>query len=85
MRTRTASNSHEYVVYKRRWGAMVACAAVNAATNTLMLSMSPVATEAAVYFDKEPKDIDLLTAVALLTSVPFAVISTWLVERIGMR
>jgi len=52
MRTRTASNTHEYFVYKRRWGVLIAVSAVNAATNTIMFSLSPLADEAAEYFKK---------------------------------
>ncbi len=76
---------HEYRVYPSRWLVLVTVASLNVGVNTLLFSYSAVANDAARYFDKEPEDIDVLTTVALLTSLIVALVATWLVDTLGLR
>ncbi len=72
-------------VYRSRWGVLSAVCVLNVAINTLQYSYSPIATDAADYFGKEPSDINNLTSVALIFSFVVSLASTWLIETLGLR
>ncbi len=88
--TNSTKNESEHVdrtptVYRSRWGVLSAVCVLNVAINTLQYSYSPIATDAADYFGKEPSDINNLTSVALIFSFVVSLASTWLIETLGLR
>ncbi len=88
--TNSTKNESEHMdraptVYRSRWGVLSAVCVLNVAINTLQYSYSPIATDAADYFGKEPSDINNLTSVALIFSFVVSLASTWLIETLGLR
>ena len=48
-------------------------------------SFAPVSTLVAAYFDTTVSAIDLLVVVVTLAGMPVSLISTWVIDRVGLR
>ncbi len=78
-------DAEKHTVYKERWHVLLTVASLNIGINTLLYSYSPVAVDAAQYFEKEPDDINNFTTIGLVCSLIVSLAATWLVEHIGLR
>lgn len=74
-----------YQDYPARWSVLLAVVMLNIANNALWISYSSVATQSADYYEKEVSDIDWLGTIGFLVGIPFCLVSTWVVDRFGIR
>ncbi len=74
-----------YKVYPSRWGVLVAVALLTVANNTLWISYAAINTIAADYYHKDPGQIDMLTTVSFVIGIPLCLLSTWIVNKLGLR
>ena len=75
----------EYKVYFRRWIVLICVVLLTIANNALWISFASVNSKAAEYFGKTSTEIDLLSTVSFIVGIPFCLISTWVVDRLGLR
>ena len=74
-----------HVDYPSRWGVLWTVFLLNIANNALWISFSSVATTSASYYEKSIDDIDWLGSIGFIVGVPMCLISTWVVDRFGLR
>lgn len=74
-----------FQVYKRRWFVLATVAMLNISINILWISFSSVASSVAYYYEVSPTNVDLLSAVGFLIGLPVCLISTWMVDKLGLR
>lgn len=74
-----------FIVYKRRWFVLATVAMLNVSLNILWISFSSVASSVAYYYQVAPSDVNLLSAIGFLVGLPVCLLSTWMVDRFGLR
>ena len=74
-----------YRAYPSRWGVLATVFCLNLANNALWISFSSIATTAAEYYEKSVDDVDWLGTIGFIVGIPMCLISTWIVDRFGLR
>ncbi|XP_061643715.1 solute carrier family 49 member A3 isoform X2 [Phyllopteryx taeniolatus] len=74
-----------FKVYKRRWLVLLVLCLLNCSNATLWLTFAPVADQSAQYLKATLADINWLSLVYMVVSVPLSVVSTWMLDTIGLR
>ena len=75
----------DYKAYGQRWVVLVCVVLLTIANNALWISFATVNSKAAEYFDKTSSEIDLLSTISFVVGIPFCLLSTWIVDRLGLR
>ena len=76
---------NQYRDYPSRWGVLATVFCLNLANNALWISFSSIATTAAEYYEKSVDDVDWLGTIGFIVGIPMCLISTWIVDRFGLR
>ncbi|XP_072291990.1 solute carrier family 49 member A3 [Eucyclogobius newberryi] len=72
-------------VYKRRWFVLLVLCLLNFSNATLWLSFAPVASQTASYLDVTLAQVNWLSLVYMLVSVPLSLGTTWMLDTLGLR
>ncbi|XP_042864624.1 solute carrier family 49 member A3-like isoform X2 [Penaeus japonicus] len=75
----------QYVVYPRRWAVLVTVALLNISNAALWINIAPVAYTVASYYKRQLWEINWFSLVFLFVSIPFCFVSTFSVNRLGLR
>ena len=76
---------NQYRDYPSRWGVLATVFCLNLANNALWISFSSIATTAAEYYGNSVSDVDWLGTIGFIVGIPMCLISTWIVDRFGLR
>ncbi|XP_078004668.1 solute carrier family 49 member A3 isoform X2 [Phascolarctos cinereus] len=74
-----------YQTYKRRWLFLLVVSLLNCSNAMLWLSFAPVADKIAHYFQLSMMQINWLSLIYLVISVPFGIVATWILDSFGLR
>ncbi|XP_061690300.1 solute carrier family 49 member A3 isoform X1 [Syngnathoides biaculeatus] len=74
-----------FKAYKRRWLLLLVVCLLNCSNATLWLSFAPVADQSAQYLKATLGEINWLSVVYMVVSIPLSVVSTWMLDTIGLR
>ncbi|KAM6220847.1 solute carrier family 49 member A3 [Rhynchocyon petersi] len=74
-----------YRAYARRWLFLLAVSLLSCSNATLWLSFAPVADTFAKHFSLTIKQINWLSLIYLLVSIPFGVVAVWFLDSVGLR
>nr|XP_039324351.1 solute carrier family 49 member A3 isoform X4 [Saimiri boliviensis boliviensis] len=71
--------------YARRWVFLAAVGLLSCSNATLWLSFAPVADVVAEHFGLSTEQINWLSLVYLVVSIPFGVAAIWVLDSVGLR
>ncbi|XP_006893705.1 PREDICTED: major facilitator superfamily domain-containing protein 7 [Elephantulus edwardii] len=74
-----------YRVYARRWVFLLAVSLLSCSNATLWLSFAPVADTFAKYFHLSVEQVNWLSLIYLVLSIPFGLVSIWFLDSVGLR
>nr|XP_035950196.1 solute carrier family 49 member A3 isoform X1 [Halichoerus grypus] len=74
-----------YRVYARRWVFLLVLSLLNFSNATLWLSFAPVADTIAHHFFLSTKQINWLSLIYLVASIPSGVVAIWVLDSVGLR
>ncbi|XP_019574906.2 solute carrier family 49 member A3 isoform X1 [Rhinolophus sinicus] len=74
-----------YRAYARRWVFLLVLSLLSCSNATLWLSFAPVADTIAQHFLLSTEQINWLSLVFLVVSIPFGVVAIWVLDSIGLR
>uniref|UniRef100_F6XEJ5 Solute carrier family 49 member 3 n=1 Tax=Monodelphis domestica TaxID=13616 RepID=F6XEJ5_MONDO len=74
-----------YQTYKRRWFFLGVVSLLNCSNAMLWLSFAPVADKISDYFQLSMIEINWLSLIYLVISIPFGIIATWFLDSFGLR
>ncbi|KAJ0002722.1 hypothetical protein NQD34_007871 [Periophthalmus magnuspinnatus] len=72
-------------VYKRRWFVLLVLCLLNLSNATLWLSFAPVSSQTASYLGVSLAQVNWLSLVYMLLSVPLSLGTTWMLDALGLR
>nr|XP_061793320.1 solute carrier family 49 member A3-like [Nerophis lumbriciformis] len=75
----------QFKVYKRRWLVLLVLCLLNCSNATLWLTFAPVADQSAEYLKVTLADINWLSVVYMVVSIPLSVGTTWMLDTVGLR
>ncbi|XP_041608575.1 solute carrier family 49 member A3 isoform X2 [Vulpes lagopus] len=74
-----------YRVYARRWIFLLVLSLLNCSNAALWLSFAPVADIIAHHFVLSTKQINWLSLIYLVVSIPSGVVAIWVLDSVGLR
>ncbi|XP_027692269.1 solute carrier family 49 member A3-like [Vombatus ursinus] len=74
-----------YRTYKRRWFFLLVVSLLNCSNAMLWLSFAPVADKIAHYFQLSMTQINWLSLIYLVISIPFGIVATWILDSFGLK
>lgn len=74
-----------YVAYPRRWAVLGTVALLNISNAALWINIAPVAYTVASYYKRQLWEVNWFSLVFLFVSIPFCFVSTFSVNRLGLR
>ncbi|XP_032189402.1 solute carrier family 49 member A3 isoform X4 [Mustela erminea] len=74
-----------YRAYARRWVFLLVLSLLNFSNATLWLSFAPVADTIAHHFFLSTKQINWLSLIYLVASIPSGVVAIWVLDSVGLR
>ncbi|XP_044537733.1 solute carrier family 49 member A3 [Gracilinanus agilis] len=74
-----------YQTYKRRWFFLGVVSLLNCSNAMLWLSFAPVADKISDYYHLSMMEINWLSLIYLVISIPFGIIATWILDSFGLR
>ncbi|XP_008062200.1 major facilitator superfamily domain-containing protein 7 [Carlito syrichta] len=74
-----------YRVYTRRWLFLLAVSLLSCSNAMLWLSFAPVADTIATHFLLSMEQINWLSLVYLVVSIPFGLVAIWVLDFVGLR
>ncbi|XP_036083245.1 solute carrier family 49 member A3 [Rousettus aegyptiacus] len=74
-----------YRAYARRWVFLLVLSLLSCSNATLWLSFAPVADTIARHFLLSTEQINWLSLVYLVVSIPFGVVAIWALDSVGLR
>ncbi|XP_068928734.1 solute carrier family 49 member A3 isoform X2 [Petaurus breviceps papuanus] len=74
-----------YHTYKRRWFFLLVVSLLNCSNAMLWLSFAPVADKIAHHFQLSMMEINWLSLIYLVMSIPFGIVATWILDSFGLR
>ncbi|RUS84086.1 hypothetical protein EGW08_008125 [Elysia chlorotica] len=78
-------NPSGYLIYKRRWFILSAIVVVNFTNALIWIMFSPVTDQTSKYFHITPMDVNWLSLVYLVASVPSGFVASWMLDTFGLR
>ncbi|XP_057706394.1 solute carrier family 49 member A3 isoform X2 [Corythoichthys intestinalis] len=75
----------QFKVYKRRWLVLLVLCLLNCSNATLWLTFAPVADQSAEYLKVTLANINWLSVVYMVVSIPLSVGTTWMLDTVGLR
>lgn len=75
----------EYKVYKRRWFVLLVLCLLNLSNATLWLSFAPVASQTASFLNVSLAQVNWLSLVFMIVSIPLSLGTTWMLDALGLR
>ncbi|XP_014441538.1 solute carrier family 49 member A3 isoform X2 [Tupaia chinensis] len=72
-------------VYARRWVFLLVVSLLSCSNATLWLSFAPVADTIAEHFSLSMEQINWLSLVYLVVSIPFGIVAIWILDSVGLR
>lgn len=81
----TTDHCQEYKVYKRRWYILFVVSILNTSNAMIWITFSPIADVTTHFYDISSSEVNWLSLVYLIASVPFGFLATWLLDTIGLR
>ncbi|XP_063613538.1 solute carrier family 49 member A3-like [Penaeus indicus] len=83
--SRAKEERAEYVAYPRRWAVLVTVVLLNISNAALWINIAPVAYTVASYYKRQLWEVNWFSLVFLFVSIPFCFVSTFSVNRLGLR
>lgn len=74
-----------FQVYKRRWFVLLVLCLLNLSNATLWLSFAPVASQSASFLAVSLEQVNWLSLVFMLVSIPLSLGTTWMLDALGLR
>ncbi|XP_049603968.1 solute carrier family 49 member A3 [Syngnathus scovelli] len=74
-----------FKVYKRRWFVLLVLCLLNCSNAMLWLTFAPVADQSARYLKVTLSDINWLSVVYMVVSIPLSLATTWMLDTVGLR
>ncbi|XP_077588503.1 solute carrier family 49 member A3 [Stigmatopora nigra] len=74
-----------FKVYKRRWLVLLVLCLLNCSNATLWLTFAPVADQSAQYLRVTLADINSLSLIYMVVSIPLSLGTTWMLDTLGLR
>lgn len=74
-----------YKVYKRRWFVLLVLCLLNLSNATLWLSFAPVASQTASFLKVSLEQVNWLSLIFMLVSIPLSLGTTWMLDALGLR
>lgn len=74
-----------YKVYATRWLVLLAAILPNIAGGMIWLTFTPVSYKTADFYGIDVQDVNWLSLVFLIASIPFGLVATWTLEKYGVR
>ncbi|XP_020956477.1 major facilitator superfamily domain-containing protein 7 isoform X6 [Sus scrofa] len=81
----TLSALRGYRAYARRWVFLLVISLLSCSNAMLWLSFAPVADTIAQHFGLSTEQINWLSLVYLVASIPFGVVAVWVLDSVGLR
>ncbi|KAK7479160.1 hypothetical protein BaRGS_00029601, partial [Batillaria attramentaria] len=88
----TPSNIHyqpwsqkEYIIYKRRWFMVLVVCFINISNAMIWICFSPITNYTTDYYKISGDQVNWLSLVYVVASIPFGFIATWLLDTLGLR
>uniref|UniRef100_A0A0L8GW11 Major facilitator superfamily (MFS) profile domain-containing protein n=1 Tax=Octopus bimaculoides TaxID=37653 RepID=A0A0L8GW11_OCTBM len=75
----------KYKVYKQRWYILAVISVINFSNSVIWITFSPVADVTTRYFNITIKQVNWLSLVYLIATVPFGIAAIWLIDSVGLR
>lgn len=77
--------SKTYRVYETRWVLLANAMVLVAASELTFFTFPPITYLAARYLEEDVKTIQFLTTIFIISSLPWAILGTWLIDAYGIR
>ncbi|XP_078269204.1 solute carrier family 49 member A3 isoform X2 [Rhinoraja longicauda] len=74
-----------YRTYRRRWLVLIATCALSCSNAMCWLTFAPVADQTARYFHISMDQVNWLSMVYLVVSIPFGFGTTWILDTLGLK
>ncbi|CAI9738735.1 solute carrier family 49 member A3-like isoform X1 [Octopus vulgaris] len=75
----------KYKVYKQRWYILAVISVINFSNSVIWITFSPVADVTTRYFNITITQVNWLSLVYLIATVPFGIAAIWLMDSVGLR
>lgn len=74
-----------YKVYKRRWFALLVLCLLNCSNAMVWLTFAPVADQSSQYLHVGLQEVNWLSLVFMVVSIPVSFVTTWMLDTLGLR
>ncbi|XP_033756588.1 solute carrier family 49 member A3-like isoform X1 [Pecten maximus] len=81
----SSSTPSEYRTYKSRWFILVVVSILNLSNAMVWITFSPIADLTAVYYKINSFQVNILSLVFLIASIPFGLTASWILDTFGLR
>ncbi|XP_055499704.1 solute carrier family 49 member A3 isoform X1 [Leucoraja erinacea] len=85
MMMEAAAPAPVYRTYRRRWLVLIATCALSCSNAMCWLTFAPVADQTARYFHISMDQVNWLSMVYLVVSIPFGFGTTWILDTLGLK
>ncbi|KAL8587046.1 hypothetical protein ACOMHN_023436 [Nucella lapillus] len=75
----------EYTLYKRRWFIVFVVCVINIANAMIWICFSPITNYTTDYYNISSSQVNWLSLVYVVASIPFGFLATWLLDTLGLR
>ncbi|XP_076461301.1 LOW QUALITY PROTEIN: solute carrier family 49 member A3-like [Babylonia areolata] len=75
----------EYTLYTRRWFIVFVVCIINIANAMIWICFSPVTNHTTDYYNISADEVNWLSLVYVVASIPFGLLATWLLDTLGLR
>ncbi|KAL3863356.1 hypothetical protein ACJMK2_005114 [Sinanodonta woodiana] len=75
----------DYKVYKWRWFILFVICILNFSNAMIWITFSPIADSTIVFFKIDSLQLNMLSLVYLIASIPFGFVASWLLDTLGLR
>ncbi|XP_021340463.1 major facilitator superfamily domain-containing protein 7-b-like, partial [Mizuhopecten yessoensis] len=79
------STPSEYRTYKRRWFLLIVVSILNLSNAMVWITFSPIADLTTVYYNIDSFQVNILSLVFLIASIPFGLTASWILDTFGLR
>ncbi|XP_033633355.1 solute carrier family 49 member A3-like [Asterias rubens] len=76
---------HPYVAYRSRWYVIATLAALNFSNAMAWICFAAITNITAVYYNVTPDDVNWLSLIYLIVTVPFGFLASWVLDTFGIR
>ncbi|KAK7110965.1 solute carrier family 49 member A3-like [Littorina saxatilis] len=75
----------EYKVYSRRWFVIFVVCIINMANAMIWICFSPITNYTTAYYDINDTQVNWLSLIYVVATIPFGLVATWLLDTLGLR